>query len=103
MTDYFQFKMKVKFDLKMLKTVEIVKNGKKIKTNDGEVKVDVKGILVRDYQSKFEKTASLKFLRSIYEKWVIPSQIEQFEDKIFGDCDEFLAQAKSWLDMAGNR
>ncbi|MBU2104299.1 MAG: hypothetical protein KKF67_00785 [Nanoarchaeota archaeon] len=103
LTDYFQFKMKVKFSLVMLKTVEVVQNGKKIKTNDGEVKVDVKGILVRDYQSKFEKTASMKFIRSIYEKWVITSRVEQFENKIFGDCDEFLAQAKSWLDMAGNR
>jgi hypothetical protein len=101
LTDYFQSKIKVKFEIQSLKNVEIVMDGKKIKTNNGEVKMKVDGILVKDYQSKFEKTASMKFFRSIYEKWVISSRVEQFEDKIFGDCDEFLAQAKAWLDMMG--
>ncbi len=63
----------------------------------------VTGVLIRDYDGKFETGAFKKFLRSIYEKWVIKARIEQFEMKLIGDCDEFLSQAKAYLDLAGKR
>jgi hypothetical protein len=71
--------------------------------NEGSVKLSTKGILVRDYKGKFEMSAFNKFLRSIYEKWVIPARIEEFKDKIARDCDEFLNQAKAYLDLEGKR
>ncbi len=103
LTDYFRFDAKIKFEIKALKNIEITQSGKKIKTNDGSVKINIKGILVRDYKGKFEMSAFNKFLRSIYEKWVIPTRIEEYEGKIAGSCDEFLSQAKSYLDLEGKR
>ena len=102
-TDYFRFDVEVKFEIKKLKEVEIAQGGAKIKTNEGSVKINLKGILVRDYEGKFEKTAFNKFLRSIYEKWVIPSRIEEFQVKISKDSDEFLNQAKAYLDLEGKK
>lgn len=103
LTDYFRFDTKIKFEIKALKNIEIEQSGKKIKTNDGSVKLNIKGILVRDYKGKFEMRAFNKFLRSIYEKWVIPARIEEYEGKIAESCDEFLGQAKSYLDLEGKR
>ncbi|HED06383.1 MAG TPA: hypothetical protein ENI61_06840 [Ignavibacteria bacterium] len=103
LTDYFKFEIKVKFKITGLKKVEITQNGKKIETNKGSVEVKVDGIIVKDYQGKFETTAFLKFLRGIYEKWVITSRINEFENKIIGDSDEFLSQAKAYLDLEGKR
>lgn len=103
LTDYFRFDAKVKFEIRPLKNIEITQSGKKIKTNEGDVKINIKGILVRDYKGKFEMSAFNKFLRSIYEKWVIPARIEEYEGKIAGSCDEFLSQAKSYLDLEGKR
>ena len=103
LTDYFKFEAKVEFTIRPLTNVQITKGGAKIDTNKGNMKISVKGTLVRDYEGKFETTAFKKFLRSIYEKWVIPSRIDQFEDKIIGDCDEFLSQAKAYLDLEGKR
>ena len=102
-TDYFKFEVEVVFDVKGLRNVELTQNGKKIKTNQGRVKVSVKGILIRDYKGKFEMSAFQKFMRSIYEKWVIPSRIEQLEGKLAGDCNEFLNQAKAYLDLEGKK
>ena len=68
LTDYFRFDAKVKFEIRALKNIEITQSGKKIKTNDGSVKLNIKGILVRDYKGKFEMSAFNKFLRSIYER-----------------------------------
>lgn len=102
-TDYFKFEIKVKFEITGLTEVEIEKGGAKVKTNKGKVKAKVSGTLIRDYDGKFEKDAFRKFLRSIYEKWVIKSRIDQFEDKLFGNCDEFLGQAKAYLALEGKR
>jgi len=101
LTDYFKMKFKVDFLVLRLKEIEIEQEGKKIKTNKGEVKLIVKGILMRDYQGKFDKSAWNKFTRGIYEKWVIPSRVDQFEDQVASKVDEFLGQAKAWLDMEG--
>ena len=102
-TDYFRFEIKVKFNVGGLTQVEINKNGAKIKTNKGSIKVQVQGVLVKDSHGKFESSAFLKFIRDIYEKWVINSRIEQFEEKLIGDCEEFLSQTKAYLDLEGKR
>jgi hypothetical protein len=103
LTDYFRFDAKVDIVVRNLTGVEINQGGRKVKTNKGDVKVKIKGILVRDYEGKFEATAFNKFLRSIYEKWVITSRVSQFEDKIVGSCDDFLGQTKAYLDLEGKR
>jgi len=102
-TDYFKFEIKVVFKITDLTEVEVEQGGAKIKTNKGKIKITVTGTLVRDYDGKFEKDAFRKFLRSIYEKWVIQSRIDQFEDKLFEDCDEFLSQTKAYLALEGKR
>ena len=103
LTDYFRFVAKVNFKIINLKKAEITNNGKKINTNEGNVEIAIKGTLERDYKGKFETNAFNKFLRSIYEKWVIQGRIDQLEAKIIGDCDEFLGQAKAYLDLEGKR
>lgn len=102
-TDYFKFSIAVKFKISGLTNVELVQDGKKIKTNKGSVEIGVKGILIRDYEGKFEATPFQKVLRGIYEKWIISSKIDDYRGKVFGDCDEFLQQAKSFLDLEGKR
>jgi len=102
-TDYFKFQIEVKFRVIGLTDVEATQQRIKIKTNQGMVEIKVKGILIRDYEGKFETTAFKKFLRSIYEKWVIPSRVVQFEEKLISDSDEFLSQAKAYLDLEGKR
>ncbi len=102
-TDYFKFQVKVEYKILGLKKVEVEKNGVKTKTNEGSIKLKVKGILLRDYKGKFESNAFQKFLRSIYEKWVIPSRVEAYEEKLAGKTDEFLGQVKAYLDLEGKR
>jgi len=103
MTDYFKMEVKVAFRIIGLTNIEVTDGNRKIKTNKGSVEVSIKGTLVKDYQSRFEKSAIQKFLRGIYEKTVIPSRVSEYEGKVMGDCDEFLAQAKAYLDLEGKK
>jgi len=102
-TDYFKHEIKVTFKVIGLANIETTQNGAKVKTNKGNVELGVKGTLVRDYLGKFEKTATQKFMRGVYERWIVPSRVNEYEDKLVGVCDEFLSQAKAWLDLEGKR
>ena len=102
-TDYFRFDIKVEFIILGLKNVEISQGGAKVKTNQGSVEMTVKGILVSDYNGKFDKNWYAKWFRGVYEKWIISSRVVEFTDKIAGDCDEFLSQAKAYLDLEGKK
>lgn len=102
-TDYFKFKGSVKFKIVGLEVVEMMQGGAKVKTNKGSVDINIKGVLARDYQGKFDRSAYRKFLRSIYEKWVIPARIDEFEGRLAGQCDTFLGQAKAFLDLEGKK
>ncbi len=103
LTDYFKFEAKIKMKAENMKEIEVTQGGAKVKTNQGAVEVEIKGIIVRDYEGKFETTAFKKFLRGIYEKWVIPSAVEEYKTKISEDCDKFLNQAKAYLDLEGKK
>lgn len=102
-TDYFKFVVSIKFKIIGLKKIEIQKNGVKEKMNEGSVELKMSSTLVRDYQGKFERNGFQKFLRSLYEKWIIPSRVEQLKDKLVGDSNEFLEQVKAYLDLEGQR
>jgi len=102
-SDYFNFDIKVVFKIIGLTNIEISDNGQKVKTNKGSVEVSTKGTLVRDPKGKFEKSPFLKFLRARYEKAVIPERMDEYKEKIVTDCDEFLSQAKSYLDLEGKK
>ena len=103
LTDYFRFEAKISFSVYGLKKVEITNGGVKVETNKGQVKVKTEGILSRDYKGKFEPSAFNKFLRGIYEKWIITSKVEEFKERIIKYCDEFLLQSKAYLDLEGRR
>jgi len=98
-SDYFKFEIKIDFKITAMSEVEVNIGGKKVKTNNGDVSVGVKGILAKDYDGKFETSAKMKVWRGIYEKWIISGRVKEFEDKLAGACDDFIRQAKAFLDL----
>ncbi|HTZ41673.1 MAG TPA: hypothetical protein VMC07_00495 [Candidatus Omnitrophota bacterium] len=102
-TDYFRIRMKVKFVIKGMTQVKVKKGGAEVDSNKGDIEVQVKGMLVKDYNSKFEMSAFKKFLRAFYEKYIILSVVKEFKGRIVQECDEFLTQAKAFLDLEGKR
>lgn len=101
LSDYFKEKIKVKFQIRNMSQVKIKREGVEIDSNKGSNEVQVKGILVKDYQGKFEMTGFRKFLRATYEKYIIPSTVKALKAKVASDCEEFLEQAKAFLDLEG--
>jgi len=102
-SDYFRFLIKAHWRFVNLKEVEIVKEGKKEKTNSGTAEIKLQGILVKDYEHRWEDQPFWKFLRGIYDRYIIKSRIEEYQDKLKEEVEEFIAQCKSFLALEVKR
>jgi len=102
-SDYFRFNLKVNWRILGMKDVEVEKEGAKITLNKGQPEISVSAVLEKDYEHRWESNAFLKFLRGIYDRYIIRGRIENYEDKIYSEADEFLAQVKAFLALEGKR
>jgi len=97
-SDYFRFKLKIKFHMLGMTNVEIEKDGIKLKKNQGQFEFHVSGILERDWQNKW--TDKSAFLRKMYDKFLIKERIEKYEEKLIGDVDDLVAYMKAYLNLS---
>jgi len=102
-SDYFRFMIEIDFHPLGMTDVEVEIDGVKQKMQKGLFEVKAQGILLKDYEERWTGNAFFKFLRSIYDKFIIPNRINEYEGKLIGEVDEFVAQAKSFLNLTGKR
>ena len=102
-SDYFRFFIKADWRILGMKDVEVVKDGNKLTLNKGEAEIKIEATVEKDYEHRWENTSFYKFLRTMYDRYLIRSRIEQYEMKIWGEANEFLSQMKSFLALEGNR
>lgn len=100
-SDYFKFMIKVDWAIRGMKSVEVQREDKKIKMDSGEVELKIKGILKKDYENRWENNPFWKFLRGVYEKYIIKSRVEDYSIKLVQETNEFIAQCKSFLAISG--
>jgi hypothetical protein len=98
-TDYFKNILKVKMRVLGLKDVEVEQEGKKINTNKGDLTFELTATLEKDPEDRWEKKPLWKFLRGIYEKYIIRTTVDQYEDRLKDDAKELISQVKSFLLM----
>jgi len=103
LSDYFKMEHKIKFEVEGLTDVEVEIDGTKKKMNKGLVRVEIKGNLLKDPKSKWETSAFYKFLRDVYNKYIIPQRIDTVEDMVKDDVREFKDQLKAFLDLKTRR
>jgi hypothetical protein len=102
-SDYFRFRIKIRIFILGLAPVETTREGVKVRRDKGEIEIKFTSFLERDYEHRWETNPIAKFLRGVYDKYVIKTRIESYEDAIGAEVDEGLAQAKSFLSLEGKR
>lgn len=102
-TDYFQNKIKLKWHILGLQDAEVERDGKKEKTNKGDLKMTFSAEIVRDYEDRWETTKTWKFLRSIYEKYIIRTTVDEYEDRLNGTAESFVEDVKAYLMLEGRK
>lgn len=102
-SDYFRFRIKVGIRILGMTTVEVQRDNIKTKRDKGEIEIKIASFLERDYEHKWETNPIAKFLRGIYDKYIIKTTIESYEDALASEVDEAIAQIKSYLALEGKR
>ena len=98
-SDYIKLHINVKFLVIGLKNTEVQVGNVKRKTNEGDVEMRFDAIVERDYEGKFEGNPTTKFLREFYDKYVIKSRLEGYEEQLHEEVYELMGEVKSFLNL----
>ena len=102
-SDYFRFRIKVAIRIIDMVSVEVMRDGVKVKRDKGTVEVKFTAYLERDYENRWEANPFLKFLRGIYDKYIIRNTIVSYRDALAAETDEINAQVKAFLALEARR
>ena len=100
-TDYFKNVIEVKWHVLGMKDAEVEQDGKKVSTNKGEVSIEVTANLVRDYEERWEVKPFWKFLRGVYEKYIIRTTKKEYEDDLEDTAKDYISDMKAFLQIGG--
>ena len=103
LSDYFKIEHKLKMEIKDLTEVEVETDGKKKKMNQGKITVEISGALIRDPDSKWDKAPFYRFMRDLYNKYIIPSRIDGVMFKVSDDVKKVKEEMKAFFEMTGRR
>lgn len=101
-TDYIKFVISIDWHIRGMKDAEVEREGKKENTNKGDLKMTFRGIFVRDYEDKWEKKPLWKFMRGIYDKYIIRTTIDEYQGRLVGKVIGIVKETKSFLQLEGN-
>lgn len=100
-SDYFKFEIQAHWIILGMKKVKVKKEGQEVTMDSGTLEINFEGILNKDFENRWENNAFWKFMRGIYDRYIIKSRISDYEIKIFDEVNELIAQAKSFLALEG--
>ena len=100
-SDYFRFLIKANWLIIGMTEVEVQKEGAKVKMNKGYIEIKFSATLEKDYEHRWENNAFVKFLRGVYDRYIIKARIDKYEDRLLEETDEVIAQTKSFLTIEG--
>lgn len=104
LTDYFKETFKMKWRILGMTDVEVEIEGRKKKMNKVvELSIEIEGILEKDYSSKWEGSAFNKFLKEVYNKYVIPQRTDKKEDTVRDFAQSFKEEMKAFLELSGRK
>jgi hypothetical protein len=103
LSDYFRIEFKVKFEVEGMTDVEIEIDGQRKQANKGKVVTEIVGSLVMDREGKWETTPFNRFMRDIYNKYIVPTRVWSMRDLVISKATTFKEQLKSFLSLSGRR
>ncbi len=103
LSDYFKLEIAVKFEISEMTEVEAEIDGEKKKMNKGKASIELKGTVIKDYDGKWETSAFSKFMRDVYNKYVIPSRVYEINNMVEGNVRKLKDQIKAYLELSGRR
>jgi len=97
---YFKYHLDIDFHFLGIKPVEIIHEGRKIKTDKGEVEITVNALIERDYNQFFKKHPILKLFGKAVAKKLLKKDFEDKKLDLYREAYNFQAWLKQWFKLA---
>ncbi|MBU2496796.1 MAG: hypothetical protein KJ767_01945 [Nanoarchaeota archaeon] len=102
-SDYFRFYIQVVITVLGMTEVEVKKDDQKIKLNRAEIRIDVNSFLEKDYENRWETSPVAKFMRGVYDRYLIRGRILQYEVKLREETINLVEQLKAFLALEARK
>jgi hypothetical protein len=102
-SDYYRNIIKCNWHILGMNDAEVERNGKKEKTNKGEVKIEFNSFIEKDYENRWEDKPYLKFMRAIYDKYIMRTTFDLYEDRLAADTLTYVENIKAFLLLEGRK
>mgnify|MGYP005644995711 CR=1 FL=1 len=96
-SDYFQFRIKIRWMILGMKDVEVQREGKKVKMNSGTLEVSFTAVIEKDYENRWENKPFFRFLRGVYDRYLIRNRVDDYEQRLVEELLELIDQSKAFL------
>ncbi len=94
-SDYFRFVINTNWLILGMKEVEVLKEGKKVTMDSGYLELSLNAVLIKDPDNKWK--GFWKFLRYLYDNYIIRKRIEKYEELLIEEINEYIDFIKSLL------
>jgi hypothetical protein len=99
-TDYFKWDIDMKWHILQMTDAKVERNGKQEETNKGQLKIVVKADVVTDYEGRWEPKPFQKFIRGVYDRYIIKSRSDQQEIDLEVRASKLISDIKSFLELS---
>lgn len=99
-SDYFKEELSVKFTFSGITDAEVMVEDQKVSTNKGSLKIAISATLVKDYDDQWSKTPFYKFLRGIYDKYIIRNTTDLYGGKLGDTAESLYNDIKAFLNLS---
>ena len=99
-TDYFKYEISIEWHILGMIDAEVEIEGKKKKMNKGELGLSIKATIIKDYDKRWEDKPFHKFLRGLYENYIIKTAIKQYKDTLEDEVGELVSDTKAYLRLS---
>jgi hypothetical protein len=96
-SDYTRYVYKIRALFNAVKKVEVTKEGKKEKMDQGRVLMFFDGFIEHDYEHRWDNRPFFVFFRTLYDKFIYRAYTERFEHRLTHDVHNLYDEVEKFL------
>ena len=98
-TDYVNYIPKIRILVEDMVKVEVIKDKKKVKVDNGRLIMTIDGFIVFDYFHKWDQHPFLMFLRTLWDRFIYKAYTERFEQRLVYDMHHLYDRIEKFLNV----
>ncbi len=98
-SQYLKYYMDFNFHIIGLTNTEIIREGRKIPCNKGEIEMSINAWISKEYAAKFEESSLLKPIKALFDKRVYHKILQQRRKELYQEVYALQNFVKQWFKM----